>query len=76
MSQRLPQRDLDRRDFLSYALAVGGLTAAAGVARPATVWGAPSRRPLDPVNPDILYGSTSSLWGALHDIEEHGARRR
>jgi hypothetical protein len=28
-----------------------------------------SRRPLDPVNPDILFGSTSSLWDAQHDIE-------
>ncbi|MBI4220012.1 MAG: TIM barrel protein, partial [Chloroflexi bacterium] len=26
-------------------------------------------RPLDPVNPDILFGSTSSLWDGKHDIE-------
>ena len=30
---------------------------------------APSHRPLDPENPDILYGSTSSLWDARHPIE-------
>jgi inosose dehydratase len=28
-----------------------------------------SHRSLDPVNPDILYGSTSSLWDARHPIE-------
>ncbi|MDP7613089.1 MAG: hypothetical protein QF908_03835, partial [Dehalococcoidia bacterium] len=28
-----------------------------------------SHRPLDPENPDILYGSTSSLWDARHTIE-------
>ncbi len=28
-----------------------------------------SHRPLDPENPDILYGSTSSLWDARHPIE-------
>jgi len=28
-----------------------------------------SHRPLDPENPDILYGSTSSLWSPRHPIE-------
>jgi len=28
-----------------------------------------SHSPLDPENPDILYGSTSSLWDARHPIE-------
>ena len=28
-----------------------------------------SHRPLDPENPHILYGSTSSLWDARHPIE-------
>ena len=28
-----------------------------------------THRPLDPENPDILYGSTSSLWDARHPIE-------
>ena len=28
-----------------------------------------SHRSLDPVNPDILFGSTSSLWDGRHDIE-------
>ncbi|MCH7642133.1 MAG: hypothetical protein IIC30_02535 [Chloroflexi bacterium] len=30
---------------------------------------AASHPPLDPENPDILYGSTSSLWDARHPIE-------
>jgi hypothetical protein len=29
--------------------------------------GAISHQPLDPVNPDILYGTTSSIWGRQHD---------
>ncbi len=28
-----------------------------------------NHKPLDPENPDILYGSTSSLWDARHPIE-------
>ena len=28
-----------------------------------------THKPLDPVNPDILYGSTSSLWDGRHPIE-------
>src|SRR6185436_3172849 len=32
------------------------------------VWGAASHKPLDPVNPDILFGTTSSIWGQQHDI--------
>jgi hypothetical protein len=31
--------------------------------------GCGAHRPLDPVNPDILFGSTSSLWSNQHDIE-------
>jgi inosose dehydratase len=30
---------------------------------------AASHRPLDPQNPDILYGTTSSLWDGRHPIE-------
>jgi len=69
MSRTVTQSGLNRRDFMSYALALGGITAAASVFGPSTVWGAVSHRPLDPVNPDILFGSTSSLWGDHRDIE-------
>src|SRR6266487_630736 len=69
MSTTVAERGLKRRDFLSSALAWGGMTVAASVIGPSNVWGAVSHRPLDPVNPDILFGSTSSLWGGQHDIE-------
>src|SRR5712691_53579 len=69
MSERMTGRGLKRREFMSYALALGGMTAAVSVVGSSRVWGAVSHRPLDPVNPDILCGTTSSLWGQQHDIE-------
>ena len=69
MAHSVGNRGLTRRDFMSRALTVGGMAAAAGVLRPLDLWGAVSHRPLDPVNPDIRFGSTSSLWGGQHDIE-------
>src|SRR5262249_12449563 len=41
----------------------------ASVVVPSSVFGAVTHRPLDPVNPDILFGITSSLWSAQHEIE-------
>src|SRR4051812_34375988 len=69
MSETAGTRGVKRREFMSYALAVGGMTAAASIVGPSNVWGAVSHRPLDPMNPDILFGSTSSLWSGQHDIE-------
>lgn len=63
------ERGLKRREFVSSALALSGLTAAASVVGPSKLWGAASPQSLDPVNPDILYGTTSSIWGRQHDIE-------
>jgi inosose dehydratase len=63
------ERGLKRREFMSSALALSGLTAAASVVGPSKLWGAASRQSLDPVNPDILFGTTSSIWGRQHDIE-------
>src|SRR5712692_10916950 len=60
---------LNRREFVRAGLGVGAAMAAASVVGPSNVWGAGSHRSLDPVNPDILFGSTSSLWGGQHDIE-------
>jgi inosose dehydratase len=57
----------NRRDFLSSSLAFAGL-AATGLMGASEAWGAISHKPLDPVNPNILYGSTSSLWSGEHDI--------
>ncbi len=69
MSQGLTQGRVSRRDFMSYAIAVGGAAAAAGIVFPSTAWSAVTHKPLDPVNPDILFGSTSSLWSGARSIE-------
>ncbi len=60
---------LNRREFIGATLGAGAAMAAASVVGPSTVSGAVAHHPLDPVNPDILFGSTSSLWGGQHDIE-------
>ena len=69
MSRAVNQSGVNRREFMSYAMALGGMTAAASVVGPASAWGAVNHKPLDPINPDILFGSTSSLWGGQRDIE-------
>jgi inosose dehydratase len=68
MSARIIGRGVDRREFMSSALATSGMMIAASVVGPANLWAAKSRQPLDPVNPDILFGTTSSIWGRQHDI--------
>jgi inosose dehydratase len=60
-------RGVGRRDFLSSALAFSGITAAASFAVPTRAKGAITHQPLDPVNPDILYGTTSSIYSRQHD---------
>jgi len=62
-------RLLTRRGFVSRSLALGGMTAAASVFGMSRLRGAVPHRPLDPVNPDMLFGVTSSLWAERHDIE-------
>jgi len=68
MSPTLNEPGLKRRDFLSSALAFSGITAAATALAPTKAFSAITHKPLDPVNPDILFGSTSSLWSDRHDI--------
>jgi inosose dehydratase len=68
-----------RRDFMKSVLAVSGVAAVGSISRPSAVWGAAKQVkhiPLDPVNPDILFGTTSSIWGGgglapdkVHDLE-------
>jgi inosose dehydratase len=66
----LSENGLNRREFMVHALGAGGVFAAASVVGNGTSSSAaPIHRPLDPVNPHILFGSTSSLWGQQHDIE-------
>ena len=67
MSEKVTERPLQRREFLSSALAFSGIAAAASVVAPSKARGAASHQSLDPVNPDILYGTTSSIWGKQHD---------
>ena len=69
MSRGIHEGGVNRRDFMSYAVACGGAAVAAGVFGPSTAWGAVSHKPLDPDNPDILFGSTSSLWSGARSIE-------
>jgi inosose dehydratase len=59
---------VNRREFLSSAGSVAAMTAAASVFGTSKVFGAVSHKPLDPINPDILFGTTSSIWGRQHDI--------
>jgi inosose dehydratase len=68
MSLEVTERRFNRRELLCSALALSGIAAAAGAAAPSKAWGAVSHKPLDPVNPDILFGTTSSIWGQQHDI--------
>src|SRR5688572_32914084 len=68
MSTHVAERGSNRREFMSSALSLAAVAAAANVFGPSAVWGAVNHKPLDPVNPDILFGTTSSIWGRQHDI--------
>src|ERR1700690_1519834 len=66
MAERTDPRTSARRDFMKSSMAVGGAVAAAGVFGSSTAWAADKKikhLPLDPMNPDILFGTTSSIWG-------------
>jgi inosose dehydratase len=67
MSPQIRECGVNRRNFLSSALALSGITAAATVAPPSKAWGTITHKPLDPINPEILYGTTSSIWRGVHD---------
>jgi inosose dehydratase len=54
-----------RREFIRSA----GAAAVVGAVRPANILGAVPHRALDPINPDMLFGITSSLWSGQHEIE-------
>jgi len=68
MSIGVGERGLNRREFVASALGAAGIAAVARAVASPSAWGAASRQPLDPVNPDMLFGSTSSLWAPQHDI--------
>ena len=65
MSKIKPEQSAPRREFMKSALALSGMAAAASITGPSLVWGAANQikhQSLDPVNPDILFGTTSSIW--------------
>jgi len=65
-ADKMAGRGVQRRRFVKSALAISGMSAAASIVGPSVVWGASSKikhKPLDPVNPDIFFGTTSSIWG-------------
>ena len=51
-----------RRDILKSGLAAGGLIAAGNLVRTKAAIAATASG-LDPVDPDIKFGTTSSIWG-------------
>lgn len=55
-------RRLRRREFVSSSVAFSGLAGVAAVLRSNLAWGESSQS-LDPVDPNIRYGITGSLWG-------------
>ena len=69
----MPVRSLEprprRRDLLASAAGMAGLAAFGSLLNPSSAKGATAHKPLDPVNPDILYGTTSSLWRPYKDLE-------
>ena len=73
MSVEVTEHRLNRRGFVSSALALSGVTGVAGIVGPSKVQAAISHQGLDPVNPDILYGTTSSIIG--HRSIEWGIKR-
>lgn len=82
MSNTANKSDIQRRHFMTSTLAMTGMAAASSVAGSSIVWGATKRlkhKQLDPVNPDILFGTTSSIYGGggngLHHDLEWGVKR-
>jgi sugar phosphate isomerase/epimerase len=64
MVDRVGDPSIRRREFVSSALGI----AAASFLPTVKLAGAVKHTPLDPVNPDILYGTTSSIWRPQRDL--------
>lgn len=63
MSIDTTNHHLKRREFLSSFLAFSGMAGATVALGPAKAWAA-APKPLDPVDPNISFGITGSLWGS------------
>jgi inosose dehydratase len=71
MANRNDEPSRARREFMKSALVMSGVAAAASLSGPSRIWGAVQQvehKALDPVNPDMLYGTTSSIWGGEQDL--------
>jgi sugar phosphate isomerase/epimerase len=62
LSKSISERGRNRREFISFALALSGATVAASLLDNSSVWGA-TPQSLDPIDPYIRFGITGSLWG-------------
>ena len=62
------EQGIKRREFLASAIGIAGAAAAGSLLSPQVASAAVQHKPLDPLNPNILFGSTSSLWSGQHDI--------
>lgn len=62
MSENIPGRSLERREFVSSALALLGTTVAASMLGAPRMWGV-NTKSLDPIDPYMRVGITGSLWG-------------
>jgi sugar phosphate isomerase/epimerase len=62
MREENTERLLNRREFISSAVALSGIAFAASVVDASTAFGAAAKS-LDPIDPDIRFGITGALWG-------------
>ncbi len=64
MSKNTSSQGLNRREFISSALAFSGATVAAGMLGNSNAWAAgAATKSLDPIDPYIRFGITGALWG-------------
>lgn len=68
MAEQVNDQRPSRRDLLASVAGMAGLAAFGGFLSPSNAIGAVAHKSLDPVNPDIFYGTTSSLWRPYRDI--------
>ena len=64
MSKNISSQGLNRREFISSALAYSGATVAVGMLGDSKTWAAgAATKSLDPIDPNIRFGITGALWG-------------
>src|SRR5579863_7099099 len=64
LSKNISSQGLNRREFVSSALAYSGATIAARMLGDSKAWAAgDATKSLDPIDPYIRFGITGALWG-------------